>query len=161
MCVCLQQHAKDHGLEKEQGWDGGKLKSPHPGYLGGRSPQYWVIAVPWPCGKSEAHGVCRCVRMPSGERAAHCTFYLCLYCPPVATALGFVAFDHPVAPPSTAIMILLTYDAASQHKLDVEIGGKSLEEMPFYLALSMAKGTVSVIDNEVRCWGRAWCKAML
>ena len=58
-------------------------------------------------------------------------------------------------------MILLTYDAASQHKLDVEIGGKSLEEMPFYLALSMAKGTVSVIDNEVRCWGRAWCKAML
>ena len=44
MSVCLKQHSKDHGLEKEQGWFNGKLESPHPAYLEGREPTYWVCA---------------------------------------------------------------------------------------------------------------------
>ena len=53
---CLQQHSKDRGLESKQGYFKGESyyegkhgrvsdhKEPHPGYLGGRSPLYWVCA---------------------------------------------------------------------------------------------------------------------
>ena len=50
---CLKQHSKDRGLESKEGTDskgenwGGEgwryqHKEPHPGYLGGRSPLYWI-----------------------------------------------------------------------------------------------------------------------
>ena len=53
---------------------------------------------------------------------------------------------------------LISITGGSQWDLNHEIGEKALEEMPFYLALKISKGTVSVIDKEVRCWGRIWCK---
>ena len=52
---CLKQHSEDRGLENKKGWYEGeqwgcehgentKCKKPHPGYLGGRSPLYWICA---------------------------------------------------------------------------------------------------------------------
>ena len=41
---CLKQHSKDHGLERSGGWYNGGWMDPHPGYLNGRSPCYWVCA---------------------------------------------------------------------------------------------------------------------
>ena len=56
-CKCLRQHSKDRGLESKKGWYKGERcgedednviykrhKEPHPGYLGGRSPLYWICA---------------------------------------------------------------------------------------------------------------------
>ena len=50
---CLRQHSRDHGLESKKGWyegekwdpdsrDAEHKKEPHPGYLGERSPLYWI-----------------------------------------------------------------------------------------------------------------------
>ena len=60
MSLCLKAHTRDYCLETPEGWckgekwgsdyegDGGYgimfHKEPHPGYLGGRSPLYWVCA---------------------------------------------------------------------------------------------------------------------
>ena len=58
-CKCLKQHSEDRGLESKKGYDskGEKWGShiegedgvmhhrePHPGYLGGWSPLYWICA---------------------------------------------------------------------------------------------------------------------
>ena len=42
MLACIRQHAKDRGLEEECGFHEGNLEAPHPGYLGGRAPRYWI-----------------------------------------------------------------------------------------------------------------------
>ena len=58
---CLEQHSKDRGLESKAGYHNGECwggaenmckatgyaswvehSEPHPGYVGGRSPLYWV-----------------------------------------------------------------------------------------------------------------------
>lgn len=41
---CLTRHCIDRGLLSEKGWFDGQPKTPHPCYLGGRSPHYWVCA---------------------------------------------------------------------------------------------------------------------
>eukprot|EP00658_Telonema_sp_P-2_P061842 TRINITY_DN50508_c0_g1_i1.p1 TRINITY_DN50508_c0_g1~~TRINITY_DN50508_c0_g1_i1.p1 ORF type:complete len:112 (-),score=25.27 TRINITY_DN50508_c0_g1_i1:36-371(-) len=77
----LAQHAADRGLEEKSGWYNGE-HAPHPGYLGGRSAQYWVCAY-----------------------------------------------------------------AINQHKVGEELtGGTSLKDTPFYRALQLSKGTVSVLS---------------
>jgi len=80
-------------LKKSRGWLRGKLVDPHPGYLEGRSPQYWVCAY-----ALNQHGT-----MLSKE------------------------MDH------------------------------DLEEMPFFLAIKCAKGTISVLDQDAKCFSRIWC----
>ena len=46
-----------------------------------------------------------------------------------------------------------------EHHLDQEIGDKSLAEMPFTLAMRLdtCKGTISVVDEEGKSFGRIWC----
>ena len=45
-----------------------------------------------------------------------------------------------------------------EHKLDEEIGtGKSLAETSFALAMELARGTVSVIDDQAISFSRIWC----
>ena len=40
---CLVHHAWERGLESKAGYhDGTHIVNGHPGYLGGRSPRYWV-----------------------------------------------------------------------------------------------------------------------
>ena len=41
---CLLQHSWARGLEEEGGCHNGEHMKPHPLYLGGRSPRYWVCA---------------------------------------------------------------------------------------------------------------------
>jgi hypothetical protein len=41
---CLLKHAQTRNLEQSEGWVEGRRVDPHPLYLGGRSPQYWVCA---------------------------------------------------------------------------------------------------------------------
>ena len=41
---CLQRHSADRGLESSKGFFNGTEEDPHPLYLGGRSPWYWVCA---------------------------------------------------------------------------------------------------------------------
>ena len=41
--LCVARHCIDRGLLSEKGMVNGKEMSPHPGYLGGRSPNYWCI----------------------------------------------------------------------------------------------------------------------
>jgi hypothetical protein len=38
---CVARHCIDRGLLSEEGLVNGEEISPHPGYLGGRSPNYW------------------------------------------------------------------------------------------------------------------------
>eukprot|EP00658_Telonema_sp_P-2_P010470 TRINITY_DN13949_c0_g1_i5.p1 TRINITY_DN13949_c0_g1~~TRINITY_DN13949_c0_g1_i5.p1 ORF type:complete len:435 (-),score=75.46 TRINITY_DN13949_c0_g1_i5:331-1635(-) len=47
--------------------------------------------------------------------------------------------------------------ALNQHRLGDEIGSTRLEETPFYRALTMSRGTVSVLDSNGVCWSRIWC----
>ena len=48
MLACLRQHAKDRGLEDEEGFHEGEKVNPHPGYLGGRAPRYWICGYGMP-----------------------------------------------------------------------------------------------------------------
>jgi len=41
---CLEQHSEDRGLESKVGCSHGEVLQLHPGWLGGRSPNYWVCA---------------------------------------------------------------------------------------------------------------------
>ena len=41
---CLEQHSAERGLESSVGFVNGEEKNPHPLYLGGSSPRYWVCA---------------------------------------------------------------------------------------------------------------------
>ena len=41
---CLLEHSWARGLEEEGGFYEGRMMKPHPLYLGGRSPRYWVCA---------------------------------------------------------------------------------------------------------------------
>lgn len=38
---CVAGHCIDRAFMSEKGWVNGEEMSPHPGYLGGRSPHYW------------------------------------------------------------------------------------------------------------------------
>ena len=39
--LCVARHCIDRGFMSEKGMFNGKEMSPHPRYLGGRSPNYW------------------------------------------------------------------------------------------------------------------------
>merc|ERR1740117_585722 len=46
--------------------------------------------------------------------------------------------------------------ANNQHRVDQEIGGK-VSESSFALAMALARGTVSVVDEEGITFSRIWC----
>ena len=62
---CLKQHSTDRGLESKEGYYKGKHwgynedDEPHPEYLGGRSPLYWICVYANNC--------------ESPNRVTHCT----------------------------------------------------------------------------------------
>ena len=65
--------------------------------------------------------------------------------------------SHPPSP-SFALTVSVYAAANNQHNLDAEISDV-LTETSFYKAIVLARGTVSVVDSDGKCWTRIWCCA--
>ena len=108
--LCVARHCIDRAFMSEKGMVNGKCVSPHPGYLGGRSPNYWC-AIDHSCHCCSPHRVC--------------TRRICAY-------------------------------ANRQFDLASEISGDSLEDTSFFRAMRIARGTISIIDEEGKVFTRIW-----
>ena len=74
----------------------------------------------------------------------------------ILRAIGSVPMVCAPAQQASRLTVSVYAAANNQHNLDAEISDV-LTETSFYKAIVLARGTVSVVDSDGKCWTRIWC----